>query len=125
MFPLRLASVACNKGLLTSALSNLVRNAITYLDGGPDKHVDVLAFDAGDRVRIEVRDNGPGLPPGAESRVFEPYVRGPGTAQPGLGLGLATVKRIVETHGGAVGVESRAGAGSRFWFELPKVAAQG
>ena len=38
----------------------------------------------------------------------------------GLGLGLATVKRIVETHGGSVGVESRAGAGCRFWMELPR-----
>jgi signal transduction histidine kinase len=116
------ASVACNKGLLTSALSNLVRNAITYLDGTPDKRVEVLAFDTGDRLRVEVRDNGRGLPPGAASRIFEPYVRGPASTQPGLGLGLATVKRIVETHGGTVGVESRAGAGARFWIELPKVA---
>ena len=119
------ASVACNEGLLTSAISNLVRNAITYLDGERERRVDVLGFDAGERVRIEVRDTGPGLPPGTESSVFEPYVRGPGAAQPGLGLGLATVKRIVETHGGAVGVDSRAGAGCRFWIELPRAAVQG
>jgi len=113
--------VACNEGLLTSALSNLVRNAITHLDEGPGKRVDIVAADAaGDRVRIEVRDTGPGLPPGSEARVFEPYVRGPSAQQPGLGLGLATVKRIVETHGGSVGVESRAGAGCRFWMELPR-----
>jgi signal transduction histidine kinase len=117
-------AVACNEGLLTAALSNLVRNAIVHIDGGaPAKRVDILAVDAGSRVRIEVRDTGPGLPPGTEAHVFEPYVRGPGAAQPGLGLGLATVKRIVETHGGAVGVESHEGAGCRFWMELPKVAA--
>ena len=113
--------VACNEGLLTAALSNLVRNAITHLDGGPDQRIDILAVDAGDRVHIEVRDTGPGLAPGSEDRVFEPFVRGAGAEHPGLGLGLATVKRIVETHGGAVGVESRAGAGCRFWMDLPKV----
>jgi signal transduction histidine kinase len=112
--------VACNEGLLTAALSNLVRNAIVHLDGGGAKRVDILTVDAGDRVRIEVRDTGPGLPPGSETRVFEPYVRGPGSDRPGLGLGLATVKRIVETHGGAVGVESRVGVGCRFWMDLPR-----
>jgi len=114
--------VACNEGLLTAALSNLVRNAISHLDGGADKRVDILAVDAGDRVHIEVRDTGPGLAPGTEARVFEPFVRGPRPQQPGLGLGLATVKRIVETHGGAVGVESHTGAGCRFWIDLPRAA---
>jgi len=114
-------AVACNEGLLTAALSNLVRNALTHLDATPGKRVDILAVDAGDRVHIEVRDTGPGLPPGTEATVFEPFVRGPGAAEhPGLGLGLATVKRIVETHGGAVGVESHVGAGCRFWMDLPK-----
>jgi signal transduction histidine kinase len=119
------AHVACNEGLLTSALSNLVRNAIKHLDGTPDKRVDILAVDAGDRVRIEVRDTGPGLAPGVQEHLFEPYVRGPEAKEPGLGLGLATVKRIVETHGGAVGVESRTGAGCRFWMELPKASVWG
>jgi len=113
-------SVACNPGLLTAALSNLVKNAITHLDGAPGKRVDILAVEVGDRVHIEVRDTGPGLRPGTEATVFEPFVRGAGVEHPGLGLGLATVKRIVETHGGAVGVESHVGAGCRFWMDLPK-----
>jgi signal transduction histidine kinase len=115
--------VACNEGLLTAALSNLVQNAITHLDAGPGKRVDIVAADAGDRVHIDVRDTGPGLAPGSEALVFEPYVRGPDSGQPGLGLGLATVKRIVETHGGTVGVESRVGFGCRFWIELPRATA--
>ncbi len=115
--------VACNGGLLTAALSNLVRNAITHVDDRPGKRIDILAADAGDRVRIEVRDTGPGLAPGTEALVFEPYVRGPDPAHPGLGLGLATVKRIIEAHGGTVGVESRVGVGCRFWMELPTAAA--
>jgi signal transduction histidine kinase len=115
--------VACNEGLLTAALSNLVRNALTHMDGAPNKHVDIIAADDGDRVRIEVRDDGPGLPPGSEATVFDPFVRGPGATSSGLGLGLATVKRIVESHGGAVGVESHAGVGCRFWMALPKAHA--
>jgi signal transduction histidine kinase len=118
-------TVACDEGLLASAVSNLVRNAINYLDGTGEKRVDVTVENAGPRVKIDVRDTGPGLPPGAESRVFEPYVRGPGVKPPGLGLGLATVKRIVETHGGAVGVESQAGGGARFWIELPRAPIAG
>jgi signal transduction histidine kinase len=114
--------VACTDGLLTAALSNLVKNAITHVDGAPGMRVDILAVDAADHVRIEVVDTGPGLPPGTEATIFEPYVRGPGVAQPGLGLGLATVKRIVETHGGAVGVESHVGAGCRFWMRLPRAS---
>jgi signal transduction histidine kinase len=114
------AFVACNEGLLTAALSNLVRNAISHMNGAPGKRVDILVDEAAERVRIEVRDTGPGLPSGSEATVFEPFVRGPGTAHAGLGLGLATVKRIVETHGGGVGVESRSGVGCRFWMELPR-----
>jgi signal transduction histidine kinase len=113
-------SVACNEGLLTAALSNLVRNAITHMGGARGNRVDIFVGEAGERVRIEVRDTGPGLTPGAEATVFEPFVRGPGATHPGLGLGLATVKRIVEAHGGAVGVESHVGAGCRFWMDLPK-----
>jgi signal transduction histidine kinase len=117
------AVVACNEGLLTAALSNLVRNAITHMNGAASRRVDILVADAGPRVRVEVRDTGPGLPPGTEATVFEPFVRGQSAQAAGLGLGLATVKRIVETHGGAVGVESRPGTGSRFWLELPRARA--
>jgi signal transduction histidine kinase len=116
--------VACDEGLLTAALSNLVRNAITHMQNGArERRVDIVVAEAAGRVRIEVRDTGPGLPLGAEATVFEPFVRGAGAKPVGLGLGLATVKRIVETHGGAVGVVSTPGAGARFWMELPVSAA--
>jgi signal transduction histidine kinase len=50
---------------------------------------------------------------------FDPYVRGAGTSEPGLGLGLATVRRLVEGHDGRTGVSSQPGEGALFWFELP------
>jgi signal transduction histidine kinase len=69
--------------------------------------------------RLSVRDTGPGLPPGMEGAVFDPYVRASNKI-PGLGLGLATVKRLVDAHGGRVGVAPARPSGSLFWVELPR-----
>jgi nitrogen fixation/metabolism regulation signal transduction histidine kinase len=54
------------------------------------------------------------------SVIFEPYRRGPGPTQPGLGLGLATVKRLVLAHGGRLGVRNAPSGGAVFWFDLPR-----
>ena len=120
-------SVRCAQGILSSVVSNLVRNGVKYVGEGPGKRVTVRARRAGAVVRIEVEDNGPGLPVAMEASVFEPYVRGPDNHQPGIGLGLATVKLIAEAHGGRVDVRSVAGAGCRFLVELPsaRAAAEG
>ncbi len=111
--------VACAPGVLGSLLQNLVRNAVKYIGEGEVKRIEVAALDKGTSVRVEVADTGPGLPEGKERVVFEPYVRGR-TDGAGLGLGLATVKRLCEGHGGSTGVTSRPGEGCTFWFELPK-----
>jgi signal transduction histidine kinase len=112
--------VCCSVGVLTSVLSNLFENALKYTKDSPLRRIVIRARVSDDRVRVEVEDNGPGVPEGLEGRVFEPYVRAAGATQPGLGLGLATVKRLCEGHGGAVGVTSEIGHGSHFWFELPR-----
>jgi signal transduction histidine kinase len=109
---------ACSPGVLGSLLSNLVRNAVKYIGDAAVRQVVVRWRARGQAVRVEVADTGPGLPPGGESAVFEPYVRLDQTGQGGIGLGLATVKRLAEAHHGAVGVHSSA-RGSVFWFELP------
>jgi signal transduction histidine kinase len=114
--------VACSEGVLTSIVANLVRNAIKYLGDGADRRVTIRAREAGGLVRLEVEDTGPGVPPELGDRVFELYVRGSGASQPGLGLGLATVKRLVEAHAGSVGVRSEPGKGAAFWVELPVAA---
>ena len=115
--------VACNAGVLASLVSNLLRNAIKYSGEVPSPRVLVRAASRADRhggwVRIEVEDNGPGLPAELGDQVFEPYVRGPNSRQPGIGLGLATVKRIADAHGGRVGVRSVPGVGCTFCVDLP------
>ena len=124
--PLTPTAVLCETGVLTSAVSNLVHNAIKYVGRGDDRWVKVRARDLPDTVRIEVEDNGPGLSPELARRAFEPYVRGPQAhTEPGIGLGLATVRRIAEAHRGQVGVDRAPGGGSLFWFELPKEPAPG
>jgi signal transduction histidine kinase len=117
--------VGCPPGVLTSVVGNLVGNAIKYMPTeAQDRRVRVRAFESGDRVRVEVSDTGKGLPKEAQEHLFEPYVR-VDQSRPGLGLGLATVKRLVEAYAGRVGVQSSAGRGAVFWFELPRHAASG
>ncbi len=115
------ARVACSAGMLSSALGNLVANALTYVEGAAERKVTVaVEGEGGDEVRITVADSGPGLPPGLDpATLFQPYVRGPQARGRGLGLGLSTVSRIVEAHGGRLGVATSA-AGCSFWFTLPR-----
>ena len=111
--------VACSEGVLASAIGNLVANAITYVDGRDTRRVDITVADEESGVRVNVTDTGPGLPAHMNPEdLFQAYVRGTNARGRGLGLGLATVKRIAEAHGGRVGVHSSA-TGCRFWFTLP------
>jgi signal transduction histidine kinase len=118
--PSETLSVACSPGVLVSMASNFVTNAIKYMGDAPVKRVSVRAHAAGRSVRIEVSDTGPGVPPKVRPRLFEPYVRGADSTIPGLGLGLATVRRLAEAHGGSVGMQPNEACGSVFWFELPR-----
>lgn len=118
--PFRPCQAACEPGILTSLIGNLVRNALKYMGEGPRREVTVRVLPEEARVRVEVEDTGPGLAPALARRVFDLYVRAAGASQPGIGLGLATVKRLTEAHGGRAGVRSVLGAGSTFWFELPR-----
>lgn len=115
-------TVTCSEGALSSVIRNLIQNAIKY--GGDGNPITLRSERLEHRVRVEVADLGPGIPAAQQAMIFEPFVRLQGSL-PGLGLGLATVKRIVEGYGGSVGVESHAGRGSRFWFELPIAGESG
>jgi signal transduction histidine kinase len=113
--------VACTPGVLTSLVGNLVTNAVKFVAGSPKRRLVVRSMDRGRFVRIEVEDTGPGVPAHLRSAIFEPYVRGADLAVPGIGLGLATVKRLAEGHGGKVGLEEVPSGGSLFWVELPRL----
>ncbi len=108
--------------VLRRAVQNLVANALKH--GGAPPHARVRVVPAADRktVRIEIADDGPGIPPGERERLFEPFFRG-GRAQerqvPGVGLGLHLVRRAAEAHGGRVEVSSAEGEGSTFTLILP------
>ena len=103
---------------LRSVLMNLVDNAVKFTDDGeaPEVEVDSRVLDG--RHRVEVRDRGRGIPADRSERVFAPLARLDKSVE-GVGIGLATCRRIVEAHGGTMGVVQRDGGGSVFWFDLP------
>jgi two-component system sensor histidine kinase HydH len=99
---------------IEQALVNLLRNA---LQASPDPAVVELRIaDEGDGLRFTVADRGPGVPTDLRPRIFEPFVTG---RTQGTGLGLAVVRRVVESHGGKVTIERRPGGGSVFQLWLP------
>ena len=116
------ALVACSTGLAETAITNLVSNALKYVEGREARAVTIEVTDDTLTAKVAVKDTGPGLLAGTDPvAIFEPHVRGPKARGRGLGLGLATVKKIAEAHGGQVGVNSSSD-GCTFWFTLPVAA---
>jgi signal transduction histidine kinase len=111
--------VRCSPGLLHVVLANLCGNAVKYLEGRPERRVRIAAHADAAACRIEVEDTGPGIPKDALEKIFEPFYRVADSRVPGIGIGLATVRRILDTRGGRVMVESDAGRGARFQIWLP------
>ncbi len=103
--------------LFQQVLVNLIENALKYTP--PESDIEIEGAAHGSAVAIDVRDRGPGIPPGDEARVFERFYRGAHANIAGAGLGLAICKGIVEAHGGTIGVENRAGGGAVFRVVLP------
>ncbi len=115
-----LPEVPLDPAAIKQALANLVDNAIKY--SGARRRLTVSARRAGAEVRIEVADEGIGIPPAEVQRIFEKFYRvGRSETQGrrGSGVGLALVKHIAEAHGGRVSVSSRHDSGSRFTLHLP------
>jgi signal transduction histidine kinase len=98
-------------------LTNLVGNGVRHSPAGARLVVRV-ARDGGS-VRFEVRDEGEGIVPHFQERIFERFFQVPGGKRGGVGLGLYISREIVRAHGGEMGVESEPGKGSTFWFTLP------
>jgi PAS domain S-box-containing protein len=104
---------------IEQVLVNLIDNAIKYSPEGG--HVTVSAALSGDRVRVDVRDEGIGIPTAEQESIFHKFYRREGTHVPGgTGLGLYICRELVSRMGGTIGVRSQPGAGSTFYFELPR-----
>jgi two-component system, OmpR family, sensor histidine kinase KdpD len=104
--------------LIERVLVNLLENASKYTP--PGSTVTLTAEVIGDRLSVSVMDDGPGLPPGQQEAVFQKFTRGEReSATPGVGLGLAICRAIVESHQGKIVAADRPGGGARFTFTLP------
>jgi len=102
--------------------TNLLDNAVKYCPAGASVRLRAQKTERG--LRVEIADTGPGIEPRHLPRLFERFYRvdgGRSRDMGGTGLGLSIVKHLVETMGGAIGVESTPGRGSTFWFVLPVV----
>ena len=103
---------------IDQVLTNLIENAVNYTPAGCEIRVSVRMVD--NTVRIEVADNGPGIPTAVLPHLFKPFYRAAGAPSPqGSGLGLAVAKGLVEAHGGQIWAENRDEGGARFAFTLP------
>ncbi len=112
-----LPSVRADANKIIWALTNLISNALRYVSKGG--HIQLMARRVGPQVHLSVRDDGPGIPPEYQSRIFQQFVEVKGQEASGTGLGLTICKEIVRAHGGAIWVESTPGQGSTFTFTVP------
>jgi signal transduction histidine kinase len=112
-----LGTIEADARKLKQVMFNLLANALRFTPAGG--HVIVEARRVGERVHVRVSDTGPGIAPEDREAIFEEFRQGTSGAQGGTGLGLPLARRLVELHGGRLGVESEVGAGSTFTAELP------
>lgn len=110
---------------IVQVFENLISNAIKYRKRDVRPAIHVSAASKPEEWVIAVRDNGIGIAPGDQQRIFNPLKRLHGREIPGFGIGLATCRNVVEHHGGRMWVESKAGSGSTFFFTFRKNVAAG
>jgi signal transduction histidine kinase len=120
----RLPAVRGNTTLLSLSLTNLLSNAIRFVPADRTPHVVSRATEEDSRVTVSVEDNGIGVEPKDQHRIFRIFERAAPAGYKGTGIGLAVVAKAAERMAGSVGVQSEAGQGSRFWIRLPAASAQ-
>lgn len=103
---------------LRAVLQNLVANAAKFTRPGEAARLAVRAERVGECWRVEVVDHGPGVDPEFRHRAFDPLARADESVE-GTGIGLATCRRIIDAHGGTIGLDQAETGGTRAWFELP------
>ena len=112
----RLPLMRLDERLVKQAFLNLLLNAVQAMDGRPGGQLYVRTSLDGDQARVDVIDNGPGIPEDVRERVWEVYFS---LKRGGTGLGLPTARRIVEEHGGSLRFETEVGKGTDFVIRLP------
>lgn len=115
--------VHADRGRVRQVLLNLLSNAIKFTPDGGRITVAAAPVNGGAEARIAVSDTGIGIAAEDQSKLFKEFSQLDGSASrkyEGTGLGLALSRRLVELHGGAIGVDSEMGKGSTFWFTLPQ-----
>jgi signal transduction histidine kinase len=116
--------VLADRRSVRRVMAHLLRNASQYSPAG--ERIGVRAERADERVRVTVDDRGPGIRSEQRAGLFDRFYRvRPGYEEPGIGLGLAIAKGIIEAHGGSIGVETRVNAGTSVWFTLPEARGLG
>jgi signal transduction histidine kinase len=121
--PGRVPKVRADLDRIVQVVVNLLSNAVKFIEPGQGR-VEIALAEEGGFLRVDVRDNGPGVQPGQHELIFEKFRQGgdPLTGKPqGSGLGLYISRRIIEHSGGRLWVSSRAGEGACFSFTLPLV----
>lgn len=116
-----LPQVFGNPTILLQVISNLIDNALKFVPAAQQPVISLWTESKGNRVRLWIEDNGLGIDPDHQERIFEVFERLHGIeAYPGTGIGLAIVRKGMTQMGGNAGVESSLGQGSRFWIEIPQ-----
>ena len=118
--PLR--AVRGNGTLLTQCLENLLSNGVRFVPAGRTPQVIIRDQQEDSKVTVFVEDNGIGIDPKDQQRIFQIFERAAPSGYTGTGIGLAVVSKAVERMGGSAGVKSEVGRGSRFWIRLPSAS---
>ena len=119
-YAVKLGMSLVNQTKLITAASELVRNMLKYAGGGL-AIIEVISMGRDSGIRLTFQDNGPGIDPAYHNRIFEMFqTLKPRDLVEGSGIGLAVVKRSVESRGGTIGVESKSEDGATFRFTWPK-----
>jgi signal transduction histidine kinase len=108
---------------MVQVLLNLIENSLKFGRASAVKRIAVRVYERGERVRIEVADSGPGIPPRDLKKIFEDFYRAENAmtaAVGGTGIGLAMVRRFVQLLGGAVSAANNEGPGCTIRIELPR-----